>query len=457
MSPVLVIIDLQNDFVSPDGRLNKKHISLEPLLPKLRSICTTFKDRNWPIIAIKSEYGTDSKDDAELEHLDTTEPHLAGTHAGKRKFCTPGTHGAEFHPDAQALFEEFDATVITKTMYSSFTGTLLHSHLQAHQVGDGPIYFTGVTANNCVLASLTSAFQLGYNVTAIEDCIGATSADLKSGALRKVRTYYGNVVPSSELTLEVLKKESTKPHRILYWVSGSIPSWRVMLALSLKNLEYTPKRLHVMTTPKETRADEFLAINPRGKTPTLIDLDGTVVIESMAILQYLDTYYPIPPLTPSKELKAENALTLQRFHETENLHNVFEDIELLFLKDWSKLHYKERIHDAYLNTIHELKFWESYLGKTKFVAGDEMSLADCAFYPNVAYLIHRGLDLQKEGFKNLRRYADTVGEMRCARDALPAKWENRGKNLFMKIHQIVEEKAADDGAAGSNVPVSDEV
>jgi glutathione S-transferase/nicotinamidase-related amidase len=439
MSPVLIIIDLQNDFVSPDGRLKKKHIPLESLLPGLKSICSIFKSQQWPIIAIKSEYGTNLEDNVELDSTESTDGHLTGTHRGKRKFCTPGSVGAEFHVDAQALFDEFKAITCTKRMYSAFTDTALHADLQALDVGKGPIYFTGVTANNCVLASLTSAFQLGYNVCAIEDCIGATNPELKNLTLRKVRTNYGSVVAAANLTVEVIQAESLKPHRILYWVSGSIPSWRVMLALSLKQLKYTPKRLHVMTTPKETRSDEFLAINTRGKTPTLIDADGTTVIESMAILQYLEHYYPTKPLTPLMEQKAVYTLTLQRFHETENLHNAFEDIELLFLKDWARSDYKERIHDAYLRTINELKFWESYLSRANFVAGDEMSLADCAFYPNVAYLIHRGLDLEREGLSNLQRYVGEIGNMQCAKDALPAKWENPGKNLFLRIYEIVAE------------------
>lgn len=442
MAPALLIIDLQNDFVSPEGALKKKHITLEPILPKLRSICTIFKNQNWPIIAIRSEYVTVSEDNDEPGPIESSESgnHLVGTHQGKRKFCTPGSKGAEFHPEAQALFSEFSAAVLTKTMYSAFTGTSLHADLQAQNVGSGPVYFAGVTANNCVLASLTSAFQLGYNVYAIEECIGATNEHLKTAALKKASTYYGDVVSSSELTLENIRKECEKPHRILYWVSGSIPSWRVMLALSLKQIPYTAKRLHVMTTPKETRAEEFKAINPRGKTPTLIDVDGTVIIESMAILQYLEVYYPTIPLTPPQERKAVHTLTLQRFHETENIHNVFEEIELLFIKDWaSTLGYKQRIYDAYTNTIHELRFWEGYLGKTRFVASNEMGLADCAFYPNVAYLCHRGLDLEQEGMVNLKRYMEEIGGMQCAKDALPARWETRGKNLFVKVREIVRD------------------
>ncbi len=79
----------------------------------------------------------------------------------------------------------------------------------------------------------------------------------------------------------------------LYWGSGSTPAWRVQLALALKNLPYTSHLLSF--SQRDTRTPEFLALNPRGKVPTL--KDGDVVLnESLAILAYLDRAYPEPPL-----------------------------------------------------------------------------------------------------------------------------------------------------------------
>ncbi len=142
---------------------------------------------------------------------------------------------------------------------------------------------------------------------------------------------------------------------------------------------------------------------------------------------------------PLRDDKATHILALQRFHETENLHNIFEGIELVFLQDWKRTDYKERIHDAYTNTIRELGFWERYLSQTNFAADSDFSIADCTFYPNVAYLVHRGLDLKREGFPKLKAYVDVVGEMQCAKDARPVGWEKPGKNLFVKVYEITEE------------------
>ena len=79
----------------------------------------------------------------------------------------------------------------------------------------------------------------------------------------------------------------------VYWGSGSPYSWRVLLALEHKGLEY---RSHLLQTAmQEQKSPHMLAMNPRGRVPTLKDGDY-VVFESLAVLYYLDRKYPAKPL-----------------------------------------------------------------------------------------------------------------------------------------------------------------
>ena len=71
-----------------------------------------------------------------------------------------------------------------------------------------------------------------------------------------------------------MESETAEGGRTLYRVNGSISSWRVELALHEKGLSFEARRLRVMSTPKETRSPAFLAINPRGKAPTLVEPGG---------------------------------------------------------------------------------------------------------------------------------------------------------------------------------------
>ncbi len=76
----------------------------------------------------------------------------------------------------------------------------------------------------------------------------------------------------------------------------SSTSIRVRAALNLKGLDYgyVPYALR----RNEHRAPDFLALNPQGLVPALDLGDGTVLNQSLAIIEYLDERYPDPPLLP---------------------------------------------------------------------------------------------------------------------------------------------------------------
>ena len=67
----------------------------------------------------------------------------------------------------------------------------------------------------------------------------------------------------------------------VYWASGSPFSWRVLLTLEVKQLPYQSKLLTF--SKREHKSSEYLALNPRGKVPTLKDGDF-LLSESLAIM-----------------------------------------------------------------------------------------------------------------------------------------------------------------------------
>ena len=82
----------------------------------------------------------------------------------------------------------------------------------------------------------------------------------------------------------------------LYHNDMSSCSQKVRLGLAEKHLDWGSEHLSLRDGDQYEPA--YLALNPNGVVPTLVD-DGHVIIESQVILEYLDDAYPEPPLRPA--------------------------------------------------------------------------------------------------------------------------------------------------------------
>ncbi len=70
-------------------------------------------------------------------------------------------------------------------------------------------------------------------------------------------------------------------------------AFRVRIALNHKGI--AAQRLFVHLRRNEQRAPEYVKLNPQGLVPTIIDDDGTIVTQSMAIIEYLEESRPDTP------------------------------------------------------------------------------------------------------------------------------------------------------------------
>src|ERR1700755_1251391 len=79
-----------------------------------------------------------------------------------------------------------------------------------------------------------------------------------------------------------------------FWRSQA--SLRVRIALHLKSI--STGAIYVDLDADAHRAEEFRRLNPQMALPTLIDDDGTTLVQSLAIIEYLEETHPTPPLLP---------------------------------------------------------------------------------------------------------------------------------------------------------------
>lgn len=167
----------------------------------------------------------------------------------------------------------------------------------------------------------------------------------------------------------------------IYWVSGSPFGWRVLLMLEFKGVPYISHRID--TASGEQKSATYLALNPRGKVPTLVHGD-VIIAESLAMLTYLERLHPDPPMFGTTALEAARVMQVC----SEFVCYLEPVINRLSTAISRNKPLSAAAITARHGTLHqEFGRLNGLLQESNWLAGDMLSAADLTVYPHCKFIL----------------------------------------------------------------------
>ncbi len=220
-------------------------------------------------------------------------------------------------------------------------------------------------------------------------------------------------------------------------------SARVRVALYTKGLAFET------ITPEMGWAKDpaFLEVNPIGRIPVLVLDDGTKLIESGPIVEYLEDAFPDPPMLPRDPVARERARALTQMLEHDVLGTLM-SLFLLFDKKRRGVLDEGRdvqaIEESTAKLHAALRHVEAALPSKGLAQGEHVTTVDAIFVPVrfnldslVSFAAMPGL---LDAYPRITRYRDAVQ----SEPALARVWEEmvEGLTVFMAWLEKVAPSAA---------------
>ncbi|EKG14457.1 Isochorismatase-like protein [Macrophomina phaseolina MS6] len=368
----LIVVGLQNDFCSPNGKLP---VTQPPgLLDRIKLLVPAFREHAGHVIWVRTELQpnqpADDADDADaivtsvpgesasseddgsssaeltLDDLPPTsgsrrhpsdllkrirarsrkaekdadaalEDELFLTQGVRRQICAAGSLGADWADDIAAEIQPED-TLVTKTRYSALKGTTLLLTLRSKLITE--LYVCGCISNISVYATAVEAARHGIEIYLVDDCVGYRKLSRHREAIRQMVEYMGAQTVSSASLIAQLTGETEKGDTS----QGSKADSDHDLGDMLKNLKIKDKDGHQCrgssSPPKPTEA----ASPPSGESAVAVsasllevaDNDDALLDETTLLMERHSIRSRQPPvgqqLPPRSSGSVKNKIRMRR-------------------------------------------------------------------------------------------------------------------------------------------------
>ncbi len=200
----------------------------------------------------------------------------------------------------------------------------------------------------------------------------------------------------------------------LYTYFRSSAAYRVRIALNLKRVSYEAVAVNLLKG--EQREAGYKALNPQMRVPSL-DIGETTLVQSPAILEYLDEAYPEPPLLPMGAVNRAKVRAIASLIACD-IHPLNNSGTLAYLKN--RLGHDQAAADEwYAHWVREgFDAVEAMLGPGPYAFGAKITLADVYLVPQV--FNSRRFNVPLDAYPKIAAVDAACAELKAFQDAAPA-------------------------------------
>ena len=194
MTTALLLMDLQNDIVSPEGKLGRHGLAAQAekrgVLRNAKAVLSAFRARKLPVAHVRLAFRKDYLDALSVAPRIAKLKEMGAAQAG--------TWGTEFPPEVAPSDDEL---VVNKQCVNPFFNTGLYAWLARHSIRT--LVLGGVATNVVVESAARYADDAGFACIVLEDCCSSASDEMHEFAVAKTLPMFARVIPSAEYVVEL--------------------------------------------------------------------------------------------------------------------------------------------------------------------------------------------------------------------------------------------------------------
>lgn len=215
----LVLIDLQRDFLDPEGAFGRLGIDLSMYVehrPRVAALLAAARRASVPVLHVQNTALPNRASDSPAQLRFNLRMHAGARGSGEPlRYTVPGTWG---HGFVDEFVPEPGETVVAKYRSSAFWGTNLDLLLRSN--GIETVVVAGCTTEGCVESTARDALFNDYYVVIPEDCVASDDPAQHEASMLLMRHRF-DVAPSAAIA-EIWATSTDEHEEVPGWAGSTV-------------------------------------------------------------------------------------------------------------------------------------------------------------------------------------------------------------------------------------------